>query len=491
MEREYEHGHNMVDRLTELLDAGYRLLHLRTFEERRALDVLTALGRRTSLPLYTWSPSGGFIADPVRGELFDALETMQGPAVVVLLDAHLLDARDPLAVRRLKDRLPRLHRNRVALVLVSPLTLNWPELSHDLHRIDLPLPSASQLRTAFEADFPGGDGAFLGRCAELCRGLSLDEAMRAFGLARVRLPQGEQAALTALYEEKRQVFLKARGLEIIDQRPDLSRVGGLSEVKRWLSQRRDAFGLKAEAFGLPAPRGLLMLGVQGCGKSLTAKAIAGQWGFPLVRMDVGGLAGGRTGADDLLSHGLDTCEALAPVVLWVDEIEKGFAGSGGEDASATRVLGAFLSWLQEHKAPVFTVATANNINLLPPELVRRGRFDEIFFVDLPSDEERRDILSVHLHDRGRTPTDFDLDRLTGLTRNFSGAELEQVVVAALYRAFSLDRELADDDLVREADLMVPLYRVQEENVKKLREWAEKRARPASLDHSALRHFKQR
>jgi SpoVK/Ycf46/Vps4 family AAA+-type ATPase len=262
-------------------------------------------------------------------------------------------------------------------------------------------------------------------------------------------------------------------------------VGGLDALKGWLGRRGAAFSEAARRFGLPEPKGLLLLGVQGCGKSLTAKAIAAQWRLPLLRLDMGRIFSGLIGSsEENLRRAIRVAESVAPVVLWVDEIEKGLSGtrsSGSSDGGVTaRVFGALLTWLQEKTAPVFVVATANQIHDLPPELLRKGRFDETFFIDLPGAEERREILAIHVARRGRDPARFDLDRLAARADGFSGAELEQAVLSGLYEAFAEGVDLSHAHLERAVAETLPLSTTMREEIDALRSWARTRTRPASL-----------
>ena len=260
-----------------------------------------------------------------------------------------------------------------------------------------------------------------------------------------------------------------------------------------MEERALAFDPDASRFGLPPPRGVLLVGVQGCGKSLAAKAAAARLGVPILRLDLPRVLGSRAGAEEGLARALEAAETLAPVALWVDEIEKGFAGStpgDGGDPRAARLLGAFSTWLQERRGPVFVVATANDVSRLPPELLRRGRFDELFFVDLPDLESRNEILELHLRRRGREPSAVDVAAIAELCADYSGAELEQVVVGALHRAYAQRRELETSDLRRVAQDLVPLYRTYEEQIKALREWARGRARTAGRAGAVVDLFRQ-
>jgi SpoVK/Ycf46/Vps4 family AAA+-type ATPase len=269
-------------------------------------------------------------------------------------------------------------------------------------------------------------------------------------------------------------------------------LGGLSGFKGWLDERALAFDAGAERFGLPPPRGVLLVGVQGCGKSLAAKAAAARFGVPLLRLDLPRVLG-AAGAEESLARALEAAESIAPLALWVDEIEKGFAGTApgqGGDPRAARLLGAFSTWLQERKGAVFVVATANDVTRLPPELLRRGRFDELFFVDLPDAEARREILALHLARRGRSPEALDLASIADLASDYSGAELEQVVVGALHRAYALGRDVETGDLRRVAQDLVPLFKTYEEQIKALREWSRGRARTAGRTGAVVDLFRR-
>ena len=269
-------------------------------------------------------------------------------------------------------------------------------------------------------------------------------------------------------------------------------LGGLPGFKAWMEERALAFDPDASRYGLPPPRGVLLVGIQGCGKSLAAKAAAASLGVPILRLDLPRVFG-AAGAEESLHRALEAAEALAPVALWVDEIEKGFAGSSpadGADPRAARLLGAFSTWLQERRGPVFVVATANDVSRLPPELLRRGRFDELFFVDLPDPEARREILALHLARRGRDPSLVDVAAVAELCGDYSGAELEQIVVGALHRAYALGRELETGDLRRVAQDVVPLFRTYEEQIKALREWARGRARVAGRAGAVVDLFRR-
>lgn len=470
-----------------LLRAGYRVVALESFEEERALRVLERAAAQAERALVVWSLAAGIEG---RGAgSFDAglreLETLEKPLVLAVLDAQTVLA-EPIAVRRLRDALPRLAQRRQTVVLLGPVVDLPLELEREASRIALPLPTADELRRLFERVASGSGGAapageVLDECVRAAQGLTSAEAVRVLRKAWLAAGAFDGGTVAHVLREKQKALRRVPALSFQDAAEDLAQVGGLGELKRWLVERRRAFGGEARAFGLPVPRGLLLLGVQGCGKSLSAKAVAREWRFPLLRLDLAAAFGERTRSPEVtMREATAVAESLAPAVLWIDEIEKGFAATD-RDPAASRVFGAFLTWLAEKEAPVFVVATANDVTALPPELLRRGRFDELFFVDLPSENERAEILAIHLRKRGRDPKQFSLAELAARAMRLSGAELEQVVAAGLYKAFCERRELSENDLANAIEETVPLYETYEERIKELRDWARTRARPATLD----------
>ncbi len=295
--------------------------------------------------------------------------------------------------------------------------------------------------------------------------------------------------LAVLLEHKRNILRNSEVLEVVHIDGSLADIGGLSELKQWIVSRQDNFGAKARSFGIPMPKGMLMLGVQGCGKSLTAKVIANIWNFPLVRLDFINLFKQGKSVEELLQEAIAIVEGFAPVVLWIDEMEKALSQEG-QSAEIRRVLGWLMTWMQEKQVPVFLVATANQVKLLPPELLRKGRFDEIFFVDLPTKEERAEIFDIHLRQRDRDPALFDIEKLAEQSDNFSGAEIEQVVVDALIADFFKERELSQHTLEDAVRKTVPLAVTYEEQIKELRIWSRNRARRASGNARINSLFKQ-
>jgi SpoVK/Ycf46/Vps4 family AAA+-type ATPase len=349
--------------------------------------------------------------------------------------------------------------------------------------LPLPLPDASTLSTELAREL-----AALSPAPEpfvrAALGLTLDEARRALTLARSA--PGPEESMARIVAEKRGALRRSSCLDLIDADVALDEIGGLDVLKGWLRSRVTAFDPRARAFGLSEPRGMLVSGVQGCGKSLVSKATARVLSLPLVRLDFAEVFAAPS-AEHAIAEAVRAVEAVAPVVLWVDEIEKGL-GAGGADARHARVFGSFLTWLQERRAPVFVAATANEVEHLPPEFARRGRFDEVFFVDLPSPAERTQILAVHLRRSGRDPGYYPVEELARELEHWSGAEIEQMVKSGLFRAFADDSELAVAHLRAAARELIPLATLYEEKVQALRQWGQARARRASADRRTLDLF---
>ena len=469
--------------LRSCVEARYPLLALQSHEERRALGLLEALAKATSLPLEKLEPT----ADPIA--VVSAIASRGERCLIAAPDMHLAWDGKPKAVRKLRELIATLEANGQTLVLVGQGIELPAELGMDTVVFDLPLPNAQFLAQILHEECQGAgltvDREVGVRAIRSVQGLTAAAARRAFRRALQTEGAGLRAGDTSgLVDEKRRILQRTDLLEFIEAPPALETVGGLEDLKEWLVERELAFDESAREFGLPTPKGLLLVGIQGCGKSLTAKAVAQLWQLPLTRLDFGTLFTATRSPEQNLRRVVRLAEALAPMVLWVDEIDKAFSAVGhgsGSSEQLTRVFGAFITWMQEKQSPVFVVATANGVDHLPGELLRKGRFDEIFFVDLPSAAERQRILEIHLQAHGRAPGGFDLKTLADACEHFSGAELEQVVISALYRAFQKRRDLEDEDLEVSAKAIVPLYRTAEEQVKALREWAKSRARRASPD----------
>ncbi|MCU0694469.1 MAG: AAA family ATPase [Polyangiaceae bacterium] len=468
------------------LAAGYPLLWWVTHEEQRALATARQLVPTT--PVRVWTSTRGLDGDAgLRGvcAALSAIAAEPGAVLVVMLDLHA-HLRDGQVLRALRDFVAEAPRARKALLVVSPVLSIPVELEKDVVVMDMPLPDSEQLRELCGVERSKRLVEELDTDALVRAGAGLTwlEAQRAFRLALLR---GGPHAVREVVEQKRQALRRSAALELVEADVALGDVGGLEVLKAWLTSRLAAFRPAAKVFGLPEPRGMLVCGVQGCGKSLVAKAASRVFGVPLVRLDFASVFG--SGAPELtVRQATRIAEAIAPVVLWVDEIEKGLGGTGGADGGQARVFGDFLVWMQEKRAPVFVAATANEVEHLPPELVRRGRFDDIFFVDLPGARERAEILGIHLRRRGRDAAGYPVEALAKTLEHFSGAEIEQLVIAALFRAYAAGRELQPEDVRACATEVVPLATMYEEKVQALRTWAQARARRASADRRTLELF---
>ncbi len=494
----------VVQEIAELWSAGSPILYLVTSEEERAVAFCAAAAASFDARAAVWSAHRGLaeVAPAAKdpGAFLDAFVRMPGPAIAIALDFHLA-LREPLVARQLRDLLPRLAGEGRCLAIVAP-RLEMPEgLGGEVAVVRLPLPDDAELAALLDAVQAGlahpkkpapVAPEVRHRALVAARGLSETQARRAFTRALRHDPALGQAGAATIAEEKKRLLSRDLGLELVESAERPEDLGGLPGFKAWMEERALAFDPDASRYGLPPPRGVLLVGIQGCGKSLAAKAAAARLGVPILRLDLPRVLG-ASAAEESLQRALEAAEALAPVALWVDEIEKGFAGSSpsdGADARAARLLGAFSTWLQERKGPVFVVATANDVSRLPPELLRRGRFDELFFVDLPDFDARREILELHLRRRGREPESVDVPAIAGMCGDYSGAELEQIVVGALHRAYALGRELETGDLRRVAQDVVPLFKTYEEQVKALREWARGRARVAGRAGAVVDLFRQ-
>lgn len=503
------------DNLALLFRARFPVLYVESFEEPRVVSEIAAVASDASLmrtvrPVYTWSATRGFVGpdgstqsgttDPKQA--VDWMLRQEGAGVFVMLDlhAHLGDDRrpaDPILIRALRDVAAAFQVGVAArvLVLVAPILRIPSEIEKDVTLADFPLPDEREIRSVLDGIIATNtsndririevDEIGRERLAKAALGLTLNEATNAFARAMVDDGVLSNDDVHVIMEEKKQAVRKAGLLEFVDVNLDLEDVGGLQNLKRWLNKRNNSWLAEAADYGLPAPKGVLMTGIPGCGKSLTAKAIAAAWELPLLRLDIGKVFAGLVGSSEQnMRSAIKTAEAAAPCILWLDEVEKGFSGVSGEGDSgaSSRVFGSFLTWMQEKTAPVFVIATANKVDRLPPEFLRKGRFDEIFFVDLPTRQERRDIWSLHLAKRLRSSkaagieiSDALLDNLADVTEGYAGAEIEQAVVAALFDAFSDRRTLSEADLVRAVRNMVPLSITQAEEIAVVRSWAANRA----------------
>jgi len=482
--------HEMSADIKGCIQAGYPYLYLLTFEEERTRRMLASMCAGMEKQIYTWSAWNGFsgnISDP-HDDPLKAINENGRPGVYLLFDFHLR-MENTQVQRQLKDMRWGFSYNAQTIVITAPRMIMPPELEKQFAVFEVPLPEPDELETLWrdicDENPPKVDDIRAEHFARAARGLTLEEARLIFSRVLFEVSQGAAFDTSLVIEEKRRLVSAEQALEFYDLEFSTADVGGLNTLKKWLAERSGAFDRRAREFGLPEPKGMLLLGVQGCGKSLTAKAIASYWKLPLVRLDLGAVFSGSRAPEETLRRATRLLEAMSPVVLWIDEIEKGFAGSSDSsgEASGRRILGHFITWLQEKKRPVFVVATANRVDALPPELLRKGRFDELFFVDLPNEVERREIFEIHLKRRGVDSAKLDMKNLVDKTRNFTGSEIEQVVIDSLYRAYANSAALKQDDIEKTIEAVVPIYNTYQEDIKKLRDWASSRTRRASMDTS--------
>jgi hypothetical protein len=492
-------------RLEVLIRASIPLVCVLSFEEERVLAAVRSIAkrlgeeRRRPRRLYVWSASRGLRDE--QGQLVrpDSLEdpttaldhVIENPedALYVFLDIHRHYS--PVTTRLIRDAARAVRSARKSVLFIAPFYQAPEELQKEMALSVFQLPDRPLLEQALKTvedevraagqpvELRNGEREAALRAAA---GLTTGEAMLAFRSAAVREGGLSASAARVVAEVKTQLIRKTGILEYYDRPESFADVGGLGRLLEWFNGRAAAFSATARYAGLPLPKGVLLVGVPGCGKSLSARALAGAWRVPLLRLDVGRIFGGYVGQSEAnLRLAIQTAEAVSPCILWIDEVEKGFAGVRGQGGGgvAARVFGTFLNWLQDKRSPVFVVATANDLSGIPPEFLRQGRFDDIFFVGLPAEVERKAIFQIHVAKRQRKPEAFDLDALVKVTDGFSGAEIEQVVTTALFLAFDTGRELEQSDLVAAVADTRPLSRSRSREIAALTAWAQSHARMAS------------
>jgi ATP-dependent 26S proteasome regulatory subunit len=494
---------NAPQEIEILIRAKYPILYIVSWEEKRVEEALQKVCTSLNRVLHTWSitqgmkpnvsrPAGLSKPTSLPGEL-EALATVheaQEYTVFLLKDFHPY-MKDYRVVRLLRDLAVKLRGRSETLILLGP-TLNLPtDLEKDITVLDFGLPDTKDIEatldriTAAVKDNPNIDTKLepvqKEALVKSAQGLTQDEIESVFARTLV---ERKRFDLDVVLEEKKQIIRKSGLLEYYAPDAQIKDVGGLEVLKEWLDKRAESFTDRAKEFGIPSPKGILLLGVQGCGKSLVAKAVASQWNLPLLKLDVGRIFGSLVGqSEENIRSAIKVSESVAPCILWADELEKGFAGvSGGgvsDSGTTARVFSTFLTWMQEKTAPVFLMATANDVTALPPEMLRKGRFDEIFFVDLPDAQEREQIFAIHIEKRKRDVSKFNLKALAKAAEGFSGAEIEQAIVSSLYVAFDAKRELIQKDVLAEVKAAVPLSVMMKEDIEQLRDWAILRTRPAS------------
>lgn len=502
--------------LSHLMRARFPFLYITTWEEERALSFITSAATNESLiktvrKVFTWSVTKGLAEEGQRGKedskaplkCLEFIEDYDQPAVFIIKDFHVFFGAggrqaDHQVIRKIRDLVPSLKQcpNPKNVIFVSPILTLPTELQKEITIVDFDLPSFNEIKSVLlemiDANRRSGRITIEltpeeeERLAKAAIGLTLHEAENAFARAMVEDGRLDHGDVEVILEEKRQIIKKSEILEFVHTDLKMEDVGGLENLKRWLLKRNKSWLDSAAEYGLPAPKGVLITGVPGCGKSLIAKSISAMWKLPLLRLDLGKIFSGIVGSsEENMRKAIKTVEAISPSILWIDEIEKGFSGmsSSGDSGTSNRIFGTFLTWMQEKTKPVFVIATANNIHSLPAEMLRKGRFDEIFFVDLPTKKERKEIFRLHIQKRLKNPKvigefkldDDTLNLLAELTEGYVGAEVEQVVISALFEAFSEERSIQLEDFKKAIATTVPLSVTQAEQIQGIREWANVRA----------------
>jgi len=485
---------NSFEEIKRLIASKYPMVWIESWEEERVettLKKVAATGFSQPLPFLVWSETRGF-GDGKKTTVIEALEhflSLQGSALILIKDFSWTLGPESLLKRTLRDVFQSTKSSFKSVFLCSPI-VNVPEdMLKEVVSIDFALPDETDLQGIFDSVIKGFPKIKVSlseeqkmRIFQGALGLTGDEAKFIFQKMLVGKTELNEEAVTIVFEEKARIIRREGLLEYIPTKYDLADIGGLENLKDWLKDRGTFFSKEAKDAGLRMPKGILMTGVSGCGKSLSTQAIAAAWGLPLYRLDMNRVYGGAIGTpEECFRRAIIQIEAVAPAILWLEEIEKGVAGyEQGDKGVTARIFSSFLTWLQEHTTPVFVAATANEINKLPPELLRKGRFDEIFFVDLPSEEERKQIFKVHLEKRNADMSQFNLTELAKATNNFNGAEIEQTVVSGLVLAFKDGkRPLKQDDIFKATGRMVPLATTMSEQIKEIKRWADTRAVKAS------------
>jgi SpoVK/Ycf46/Vps4 family AAA+-type ATPase len=478
------------------LRARFTLMILVTVEEERALQTVKAVCERSKRPCLTWDVADGFQqlsgndSTPGARDPLSALEQVDkagGEALYVLKDFHDCWVNAQIK-RKLRTLAQRLKFTKKSVLITTPAAKLPGELKDDAVVIEFAPPDTAGLEAVLNrlTETPGVKAnltkAGMGKLVQAALGLTASQAHRVFAKAIVSNGMLDDRDIDLVMREKKEIIRESEALEFYAVTETVDDVGGLDVLKEWLRLRERAFTQEARDYGLPAPKGIALIGIPGAGKSLTAKMIGRLWRLPLLRLDVGALFGSLVGeSEERVRQALRLAETVSPAILWLDELEKSLAHGGGDSGTSARVFGTILTWMQEKKAPVFVVATANDIASLPPEALRKGRFDEIFFLDLPTFEERREIFTVHLRKRNRLPQDFDIPQLARESQGYVGAEIEQAIIDAMYVGFNAQREFTTEDISAAIKRQAPLSVSQRETIESLRNWLrEGRAQSASF-----------
>lgn len=502
--------------LANLLKARFPYLYFQTWEEERAVSLINSVASniqliKTPRQIFEWKITTGMFDlkghkindSQIPLKAMEFIEKYDQPSIFILKDFHIYfggHGRSPefQLIRKLRDMVTKIKQSPAPknIIFISPSLVLPEDLQKDITIVDFKLPTFEEIKDVLDEMIKANKHS--GRIqidlneeekemlAKAATGLTLSEAENAFARAMVEDGRLNVHDVEVILEEKEQIIKKTGILEFVRSDLKMEDVGGLENLKRWLSKRNKSWLDSAKKYGLPAPKGVLITGVPGCGKSLISKSISSMWQLPLLRLDIGKIFSGIVGtSEENMRKAIRAAEAIAPSILWIDEIEKGFSGinSGGDSGTSSRIFGQFLTWMQEKTSPVFVIATANNISQLPPEMMRKGRFDEIFFVDLPTKRERKEVLKVHIQKRIKDSevignfqlTEEVLENLAVKTEGFVGAEIEQLVIAALFEAYAEERSISLQDFEKAILNTVPLSVTQSEQIRDIRNWANVRA----------------
>ncbi|MEG3978928.1 AAA family ATPase, partial [Microcoleus sp. herbarium8] len=461
------------------------LIYLVTSEEERCEQAISTIAQaKPQRRVFVWTVTQGMIERTDHGQPRNTQQSTLSPqaalewvirqrepsnnpsGIYIFKDLHPFKD-DATVTRLLRDAIANFKGTQKTIILMSPLQQIPIELEKEVVVLDFALPDMKELNQVLSGQLEQTKSRRITteareKLLKAALGLTKDEAEKVYRKAHVSTGRLTEEEVDIVLSEKKQLIRRNGILEFVEEDETLDAVGGLEELKRWLKQRSNAFTERAREYGLPQPKGMLILGVPGCGKSLIAKTTSRLWGLPLLRLDMGrvydGSMVGRSEAN--LRNALKTAESISPAILFIDELDKAFSGGTGsadsDGGTSSRIFGSFLTWMQEKTSPVFVMATANRIERLPGEFLRKGRFDELFFVDLPTKEERQDIFNIHLSKRRRDISRFDLEQLSNVSEGFSGAEIEQGLVAAMYEAFAQDREFTQLDIIAAIKSTLPL-----------------------------------
>ena len=477
------------DELTLLLKARYPIIYINTIEEDRVEYVIRqSVKNNLNRSVYTWDFIDGYTNNPnnqsfAKRNPLQALELIERlncetPALFLLKDFNRF-LTDISISRKLKN-VSRILKLQPKTIIIIGSEINIPKELQDLITIlYFQLPNEQEINKELSRLINSLNleitPSLLENLTRACLGLSLERIRRVLSKIIVTYKKIDETSISILLNEKKQIIRQTEILEYWSSSESIKKIGGVDNLKDWLKKRKIAFSLQASNYGLPTPRGLLLIGIQGTGKSLTAKAIATEWQLPLLKLDVGKLFGGLVGeSESRLREMIQVAETLSPCILWIDEIDKAFnnLNNNGDSGTSNRMLGTFISWLSEKTKPVFVVATANNVDLLPLEIIRKGRFDEIFFLELPKKKEREEIFKIHIKDfRPNNWKSFDYFTLASLSESFSGAEIRQSIIDGMYEAFYEEREFTTMDICKILKEVIPLAQLQTNQMLKLQNWA--------------------